>query len=69
MLVQERLHVHLPLLELLAQLDLLLDRLHQLAVDLQHVDARARELDLDLVLPGDCLVSCLKCRRDQLDLE
>lgn len=59
-LVQQGLHVHLPLFQLLAQFDFLLDRFHQLAVDLKHVDARARQLHFDLVLSSNRLVSCLR---------
>lgn len=59
---------YLPLIELLAELDLLLDRLEELAVDLEHVDARASQLDLGRVLPRHGLVAHLPRAPDDLVL-
>lgn len=47
----------LPLLQLLRELDLLLDGLHELRVDLHDVDAGPCQLDLARVLPGHGVVS------------
>ena len=51
LLLEQLLHVALPLVQLLRELHLLLDGLEQLAVDLHDVDARLGQLDHGVVLP------------------
>lgn len=59
-------HVHLPLLQLLTELDLLLDRLFQLAVRLQEVYSRPGQLYLHAIFPSYRLIAHLVRLRHDL---